>query len=272
MNFQKEINWKSLLFMTAYHACLFVLLPAYLYYYGAPGGIIIIFSTILFIAIGLGITTGYHRLFSHKSYKAHPVMKALLLFFGSLAAENSAIEWSYNHRIHHAKTDTPEDPYSIKKGFLYAHLLCIFKKTSVDKTKVPDLASDRPVMLQDRFYTPLYLAGNAFFTLIIGFLAQDYFGAFVFSYLLRTFVVHHMTFLINSAAHMWISRTYNPHISAADNWFLSFFSFGEGYHNYHHAYPADYRNGVRWHNFDPTKWLVYSLSKVGITRDLIKLT
>jgi len=103
----------------------------------------------------------------------------------------------------------------------------------------------------------------------LGYLFNDFFGAFVFGFLLRTFLIHHSTFFINSVAHCWGSQSYSRESSAVNNLLLAFLTIGEGYHNYHHAFASDYRNGVRWFHFDPTKWFIWTLYKTGMAKKLI---
>jgi stearoyl-CoA desaturase (Delta-9 desaturase) len=275
MKFKKfeKIDWFVLFFFVSYMSLLFVLLPAYLYYFGFPGRGILISTALILALNGLGITAGYHRLYSHKSYSTNKLVEVFLLFFGTITSQNSVLSWSYDHRVHHAHTDTKKDPYSIKRGFLHAHMLWVFKKRSDrDFSKIPDLVSNKLVLFQHKNYILIWTLGNSLTILIPGILFKDFFGAFVFVFLLRTFIMHQVTFFINSLAHTAGSRSHDEKGSAADNYLISFATFGEGYHNYHHTYPSDYRNGVRWYHFDPGKWFVYSLSKVGLAKGLSRLT
>lgn len=271
MKFEKggKISWVPLIFFVSYHSLLFVLLPLYVYLFGSPSWMVIVSSIALFFISGIGITAGYHRLFSHKAYRAKPFFQGLVLLAGTLAAQSPALEWAYDHRRHHNHTDTSKDPYSIKRGFLHAHFLWLFKHgEKKDFSRVPDLWSNRLVRAQYEQYVLLYVLLSVLVTGFVGLLSGDLFGAFVFSYLLRTFLVHHMTFFINSAAHTVGSRGHDNHSSAADNPLLAFFTFGEGYHNYHHAHPSDYRNGIRWYQYDPSKWVIWFSSKLGLANHL----
>jgi stearoyl-CoA desaturase (delta-9 desaturase) len=112
---------------------------------------------------------------------------------------------------------------------------------------------------------------NIMATLFIGYVTNDYFGALVFGWLLRQFLLHHFTWFINSLAHYWGHQNYSTEHSAVDNYIISLLTFGEGYHNYHHTFAYDYRNGIRWYHFDPTKWLIWSLSKLKLAKDLKKV-
>lgn len=269
----KNFNWSSGLFVTTYHALLLITLPIYFFFSGLPSVGLVLATLLLWLATGISITAGYHRLFAHKSYKTNKAVECVLLFFATLATQNSALQWSFAHRMHHRFVDSDKDPYSIKKGFWYAHVLwIIFEKSKpIDESVVPDLYKNKLVMCQYRYYTLLWVLTNALVFLGLGFAFKDFFGAFVFGVLARIFFTHHFTWFINSLAHYWGAQTYSREFSAVDNYLISLLTFGEGYHNYHHTFSSDYRNGVRWYHFDPTKWLVWTLSKLRLAQHLTKM-
>lgn len=269
LNF-KQINWSTVLFLIAYQGLLFVLLPLYLYYHTPSLGIVLS-AIVLFVLSGLGITAGYHRYYAHRTYRTNSVIETLLLFFTSMAAQSSALRWSYEHRIHHAHVDTDLDPYSIKKGFWYAHCLWLMDlPKNIEPKVVSDLLKNKLVMFQHRHTNKLMFATNFLVFLICGWLFNDYFGAFVFTCLLRMFALHHCTWFINSIAHTWGEKPFCQELSAVDNYFISILTFGEGYHNFHHTFANDYRNGIRWYHFDPTKWLIWTLNQLGLAHSLKK--
>ena len=268
---KKAINWSGVLFLGGYHLLLFILLPIFFIYFTPPLGIIIA-SVALFILCGLAITAGYHRYFSHRSYKTNKFMEYILLFFGTLAVEGSALQWSYEHRLHHAYVDTDEDPYNINKGFWYAHFLWLINPPKKPEKKlVGDLLRNKAVVFQHKYYGLLMILTNALVIVGLGLLFKSLFAAFVLCGLLRMFSLHHATWFINSLAHVWGSKTYSKEHSAVDNYAISLLTFGEGYHNYHHTFAHDYRNGTKWYHFDPTKWLIWGLSKVGLAKGLKKM-
>lgn len=268
---KKEINWGPALFLTIYQILLLISLP-FFFYHWTPTASMFIASVILLYLTGLSITGGYHRFYAHKSYKTNSVVESILLFFGAMAGQGSALRWAFDHRIHHAHVDTDEDPYSINKGFWYAHFFWIFDKPQEISPKiVPDLLRNKLVMFQDRHIGKLMVVTNVMAFTFVGWLLNDYLGAFVVALWLRLFALHHFTWFINSLCHTWGDRPFSQEQSAVDNYLISLLTFGEGYHNYHHTFANDYRNGVRWFHFDPTKWLIWTLHKLGLAHSLKKM-
>src|SRR3569833_1226750 len=223
-------------------------------------------------ANGMAITGGYHRLWAHKSHEAHWVVRLLYMVFGTMALQNSVFCWASNHRTHHLHVDDYDrDPYSVKRGFWFAHIgwmLREYPSGIADFTNIPDLRRDPMLQFQHRFYIPLALGTNFGLPLLAGWLVGDLWGTFMLAGILRLVWAHHVTFFINSLAHMWGSRPCPDDNTARDNPILAVITYGEGYHNYLHIFAHDYRNGVRWWQWDPTKWLIAGLQYVGLTRRL----
>jgi len=218
---------------------------------------------------GLSITGGYHRMFAHRAYGGSTLLRAFYLFFGAASVQNSALKWSSDHRRHHAHTDRDPDPYNISRGFWWAHLgWVLFKEEKLESAPVHDLEKDPLVRFQDRHYVPLAIFAGAILPLGLGFAWGDPIGALLVAGFLRLVVQWHATFAVNSVAHRFGRQPYSSQNSARDSFITALVTMGEGYHNYHHSFQADYRNGVRWYHFDPTKWFVWTLSKVGMTWDL----
>ncbi|MGK0309392.1 MAG: stearoyl-CoA desaturase (delta-9 desaturase) [Lentimonas sp.] len=258
-------NWDMFLFVLIYHSLILGLIP---FAISAASWGATVFFLITYIIGGLSITVGYHRLFAHKAYSANPLFEWCVLLGSALSLEMSALKWSHDHRIHHNHVDTDKDPYSIKKGFWYAHILWLFDyKRDYDESLVGDLLKNPRVMLQDRHYG-LFVLGVNLTVFGIGWLLVGPFASFYFGFLLRLAMIHHSTWFINSLCHTIGSKTYARELSAVDNALLAVLTFGEGYHNYHHAFAADYRNGIRWYHFDPSKWVIWIASKLGMTKNL----
>lgn len=230
---------------------------------------------LLAFASGLSITAGYHRLWSHKAYKAHPAVRFLFALGGALALQNSALHWASDHRIHHKHVDdNDKDPYSANMGFWYSHIGWMLREYQAqhyhDYNNVRDLQNDAIVMWQHKHYLLLALLMNVGLPALLGWLNGDILSMLLLAGLLRLVVVHHCTFFINSLAHIWGKQPYTDRNTARDNGVLALFTYGEGYHNFHHIFENDYRNGIHWWHYDPTKWLIRFLSWFGLTKDLRK--
>jgi stearoyl-CoA desaturase (delta-9 desaturase) len=265
-----KISWTNTSFLLGI-PILFIALAPYVVAQGIYFWGFFLYAFVHYLMEGIAITGGYHRLFSHRAYESHPVLKVFYLVLGAGAFQNSALKWSFDHRIHHRECDTDEDPYNINKGFFWAHMGWIFYSDNrFQWDKVPaDLKKDKLILWQHKNYLLIALASGVLLPVAFGhFLLGSALGGFVWGVLLRVLFTSHCTYFINSLAHVAGSRTYNLKNSARDNWLLSFVSFGEGFHNFHHKFQADYRNGIRWFQWDPTKWLVKLLSYVGIAKNL----
>lgn len=220
----------------------------------------------------LAITTGYHRLWSHGTFKAHVVVRALFALGGAFAFQNSILKWASDHRRHHRFVDDNDsDPYSAKRGFWFSHIgwmLRDYPSGNIDFSNVRDLKKDPIVLFQHRFYLPLAIGLNFSIPIAIGIVFDDVLGALLLVGFLRLVVCHHTTFFINSLAHYWGRQPYSKKNTAKDNPLIALLTFGEGYHNFHHAFPGDYRNAIRWWQWDPTKWLIRCLWILRLARDL----
>ncbi len=265
----KVYAWFVGIFLASYHLALLVLVPYFLVKFGVPTLGILVCTFIFFVLSGLSITGGYHRFYSHRSFKTNKLVEFFLIFFGTLAVQGSVLRWAFDHRLHHAYVDTDKDPYSINRGFWYAHFLWFFDKPiPIDPKLCPDLMKNKMVIFQDKYYGVLALLVNIMVVVGVGFAFHNFFAAFIFAGLFRMFLLHHFTWFINSLAHTWGSKTFSKEHSAVDNYIISLVTFGEGYHNYHHTFCSDYRNGTRWFHFDPTKWLIWGLNKFGMAQNL----
>ena len=266
-------SWWTLTLFSAVGGATIIGIPLYWYYLGFSAFDWILFF-VLYIVTGMGITVGYHRLVSHRSFDCPDWVKALLLILGGWALQNSALIWCADHIRHHARTDTEEDPYNARKGFWHSHCGWLFYETPhrTDKYEIR-LRRDPAVLWQHRFYWPIVISG-LLLPFGLGLWHGGWMGglsAFLLGGLLRMFMVLNSTFCINSLCHMWGTQPHGTHDSSRDSWLISFVSFGEGYHNYHHTYARDYRNGPRWYNFDPSKWIIYTLSTMKLATNLRRL-
>ena len=224
----------------------------------------------MYIAVGLSICAGYHRFFSHRSYEASVGVQLFYAVFGAMAAQNSILWWSSSHRIHHQFVDRDWDPYSIRRGFWWAHILWIFHHHDAPDaaSNAADLLRNPIVQWQDRWYRFLLIAGGFGLPTLVGAMFGDPLGGLLWGGFLRLVVVHHTTFFVNSLAHYVGRPTYNAEVSARDNWGVALLTLGEGYHSFHHRFPADFRNGIRWFHWDPAKWFIATLGAMGLASDL----
>ncbi len=271
MAIKRPLMWSNILFIIGYHIALIALLPIYFIFF-KTSWLLFGISFGLLYSTGLAITAGYHRLFSHQTYKANKWVEAVMLFFGTMATQGSALRWANDHRLHHAHIDEDQDPYTVTRGFWHAHIFWMFREQApIEKKVVSDLLRNKMLVFQDKYYEILMVITNTLATLLIGWITGDYVGAFIISWLLRQCLLHHFTWFINSLAHYWGHQNYSTEHSAVDNYILCLLTFGEGYHNYHHTFSMDYRNGIRWYHFDPTKWLIWTLNKLGLAWGLRKV-
>ncbi|MBN2801553.1 MAG: fatty acid desaturase [Deltaproteobacteria bacterium] len=246
-------------------------IPVYGLYYDFTPASFIAFGVLLSVS-NISITTGYHRLWSHKTFEAHYLVRGILAIVSTISLQNSILKWASDHRRHHGNLDNNfKDPYSAKRGFWFSHIgwmLRDYPSAKVDFSNVKDLQRDKIVMFQHNHYL-LFGAGlNIAISLILGLITEHIIEMFLIAGFLRIVVSHHTTFFINSVAHIFGTQPYSKTNTARDNALLSFFTFGEGYHNFHHAFPADYRNGIKFWHWDPTKWTIRLLWLAGLAKNL----
>lgn len=215
----------------------------------------------------LGISGGYHRLYAHRTYSASRPVELFLLFWATTCFSMSAIDWCKDHRAHHKYTDTEKDPYNIKKGFFYAHVgWLLWYRKKLPKSDVKDLKRDPLLRWQHEQFRYLAIVSAWILPLLIcGLGWNDWRGGFYIACVFKTVLLHHAIFSINSWAHYWGETTYNEDITPRDSLACAIWTLGEGYHNFHHEFPNDYRNGVHLTAFDPTKWFIASCEYFGQT-------
>lgn len=267
----RVFDWGNIVFLALVHAAA-ILTLALAVRQGVPWQTLVL-ALVWLACSGLSITGGYHRLFSHRSYKCAWPMRLFYVLFGAAAVQNSVINWAADHRRHHVHTDADLDPYDARQGLWWSHMgWVLYRDPDRDLGLVSDLFRDRLVAWQHRYYlllVPLTLwAAPA----AIASLWGDPVGGALWAGTVRLVVQYHSTFCINSLAHKFGRRPFTLETSARDNGLVAIITMGEGYHNFHHKFPGDYRNGVRPLDFDPTKWLVGGLAKMGVTWDLKRVS
>ncbi|KAG5350974.1 hypothetical protein C0989_008414 [Termitomyces sp. Mn162] len=230
-----------------------------------------LFSIFYYYVTGLGITAGYHRLWAHRSYNASKPLEYFLAMVGAGAVEGSIKWWSRGHRAHHRYTDTDLDPYNAHRGFLWSHMgwMLIKPRRKPGVADVSDLSKNTVVKWQHRNYlTLILLMGFVIPTMIPWLLWGDAKGGYVYAGVLRLCFVHHSTFCVNSLAH-WLGDTpFDDKHTPRDHLVTALVTIGEGYHNFHHQFPMDYRNAIKWYQYDPTKWFIWVMQKFGLASHL----
>jgi stearoyl-CoA desaturase (Delta-9 desaturase) len=267
-----RVNWTTSSFLIGTFLLTLTAVPLYLWHFGVDWFYFALFAVMLSVT-GFSITLGYHRLFSHMTFRARLPVRLFTLIFGAAAFENSVLMWASEHRRHHKHVDHDEDPYDISKGFFHAHIgWLLFKlRPQPPYDNVTDLMKDRLIMWQHRHIHLIAVLTSFGLPALLGAWWDGWVGAlggFLIGGVAKVVAIQHGTFLINSACHTIGRQPYSTRCSARDSFFLALFTFGEGYHNYHHEFQHDYRNGVKPWQFDPTKWIIWTLSKIGFTTGL----
>lgn len=226
---------------------------------------------------GIGVCLGYHRMLTHDSFKTHRWVRNVLAIFGGLSGEGSNLHWVANHRKHHAYSDQEGDPHSPHDGAWWSHILWTMADatptqiSSHHRRWIPDLMDDSDLQWCDRMFLPSHIALGLCFA-ALGFalggwaLAASYvvWGMFV-----RLTFVLHSTWFVNSASHMWGYRTYETTDDSRNNWWVALLTYGEGWHNNHHAYPRMARHGHKWWEIDMTFVAISMMEQLGLAWDVV---
>ncbi len=251
---RRKINWKNLSIVTVFHL---LSIPALFVFSWKNLAAMLVGN---WIVGSLGVGLGFHRLLTHRSFKAPKWLEYTLTAFGTMSVQDSPDKWVATHRIHHQFVETERDPHSTRPGFWWAHMEWILKGTAQDHDReilqkyVPDLLKDRfHVFLAKYYFVPLII--SAFVLYAIGGWSMVLWGVFV-----RVVVGWHTTWFVNSLAHLFGKRPFATDDDSTNNWFVALLTFGEGWHNNHHAYPSSARHGLKWYQFD-MNWLTISLLK-----------
>ncbi len=236
----------------------------------------------LFLAMytltALGITVGFHRLFVHRSFDTYMWVKVIFGILGSMAVQGPLGQWVGQHRRHHQHSDTPDDPHTphhhgsgilgILQGFWHAHIGWLFEPDPPDLDRyIPDILSSRVLRWTSRLF-PLWVAlGLVLPGVLGGIITQSWYGVWtgaLWGGLVRVFVVHHVTWSVNSACHLWGTQTFESDDMSRDNFVFGVLAMGEGWHNTHHTFPTSARHGLRWWQIDVSYWVIRLLSWMGL--------
>ncbi len=216
---------------------------------------------------GLGVTVGYHRMLTHRSFQPHPVVKFIFLVFGSMAVEGPALEWAATHIKHHAHSDREGDPHSPVEGFWHAHMGWMFNRSFADPNiYCRNLVKDPIVVFVSRtfiFWVILSLA--------IPFAIGGWTGL-LWGGLVRIFLTHHITWSVNSVCHTFGKREFETRDQSRNEWIVGLLGLGEGWHNNHHAFPRSAFHGLHWWQFDLSGYVIWTLERVGLVRDVYRVS
>jgi sn-1 stearoyl-lipid 9-desaturase len=257
-----RINWRDLGIIVVCHL---LAIPALFYFSWQNVAAMLIGN---WIVGSLGVGLGYHRLLTHRSFKAPKWLEYVLTIFGTMSLQNEAYKWVATHRIHHAFTETDKDPHSTRSGFWWAHMGWILKGPAQDhdlatlKKYVPDLLKDKfHVLIARFFYVPIII--SAFILFAIGGWGMVFWGVFA-----RLVFGWHSTWFVNSLSHLFGKRRFETKDDSTNNWFVAILTFGEGWHNNHHAYPTSARHGLKWYEFDMNWLMIQIFKKLGWAKNI----
>jgi len=260
------IGWLVLVHLGALLAPFFVTWPA-----------IAVAAALYWLTGSIGVCLGYHRLLTHGAFQTYKPVRWLIALIGGLSGEGSAIDWIANHRKHHAHSDHDGDPHSPRDGAWWAHVFWLgwsihgpAHEAHVNRW-APDLVKDPGMRLLGTLFIPLHILSGVLFLVAGGLLGGTHMALsfLVWGLFVRLVVVLHATWLVNSAAHMWGYRNYHTTDDSRNNWLVALVTFGEGWHNNHHAYPRMAKQGHRWWELDPTFAIIRLMQWSGLAWDVV---
>lgn len=272
-NWHLHINWLNMI--------LTVGIPLVGLYFAFSGKVplhknVLLFSIFYYVLGGVSITAGYHRLWSHRAYSGRWPLRLFFAFFGAASVEGSIKWWGHSHRIHHRYTDTVRDPYDARRGLWFSHMGWMLLQPNPKyraRADIADLTDDWIVRFQHRHYILIMLL-SAFIlpACLCSYFFNDFKGGLIYGGIIRVFAIQQATFCINSLAHYLGDQPFDDRRTPRDNWITALVTFGEGYHNFHHEFPTDYRNAIKWYQYDPTKVFIYGSSLIGLAFNLKKFS
>ena len=256
-------NWGTTVFLTIAHVAAIVAL----FFWSWPA---LICAVVLYwVGSSLGIGMGWHRLLTHRGYRVPKLVEYFLVTCGTMSLEGGPIQWVVTHRIHHAHTDRVGDPHTPRDGGWWAHIGWILRGTTHDQATVeryaPDLNKNRYYLLLNRYYyVPLIVVS-------VALLVFGGWSVLLWAVFLRVTLALHATWLVNSATHMWGRRRFETGEDSRNSWWVAILTFGEGWHNNHHAHPTSARHGLKWYEIDFNWWGIRVLQFVGLARAIKRI-
>ncbi len=258
----ERINWRDLAIISSFHI---LLIPALFMFSWTNLAIMLVGN---WIVGSLGVGLGYHRLLTHRSFKSPKWLEYFLTVLGTMSLQSEPFKWVATHRIHHQYTETARDPHSTAPGFWWAHMIWIIRGTAQDHDQatsdryVPDLLKDPGHQLIAKyFYAPIILSAIVLF-------AVGGWGAVLWGVVVRVIFGWHTTWFVNSLAHLFGTRRYETNDNSRNNWFVAILTFGEGWHNNHHALPSSARHGIKWYEFDLNWITIRIFEKLGWAKNI----
>ena len=256
------INWTTTSFMVIFH------IGAVAALFNFSGRALLVTFFLWIISGGLGIGMGFHRLLTHRGYKVPRAVEYFLTLCGTLALEGGEIDWVVTHRIHHAFTEKQGDPHTPRDGVWWSHMGWILTGTAqqwnekIMRKYAPDLMKDKIHVLINRFYwVPLVVLGVTLF-------AIGGWPMLLWPIFFRVVFGLHATWLVNSATHMWGTRRFETTDDSTNLWWVALITFGEGWHNNHHAHPVAARHGIKWYEIDFNWWGITILKWLGLATSI----
>ncbi len=269
----KNLDWNVILAIGALHVIgLLAVLPALFTWSG-----LIIAGVLYWVTLALGIGLCYHRLLTHRSFRTPRWFEYFLTMCGCISWQGSPIHWVGTHRLHHRHSDDDHDPHSPEHGFTWAHILWMLHKNIEGisgREAAKDLEKDPGMRLLDKYYwvPQIVLAAILF---VVGWMVGDVLTGVswvVWGIAVRTVAVFHSTWFVNSASHTWGYQNFETGERSTNLWWVALLTWGEGWHNNHHAHPRSAAHGLRWFEFDLTYWTIKTLSWVGLARGVVRPT
>ncbi|CAH0687798.1 unnamed protein product [Spodoptera exigua] len=273
LGFKNDIKWSSFIFITLYH----VLAVYWCYHYAFPvKWQSLVFALIMYVASGFGITGGAHRLWTHKSYKATLPLKLFLLLCFSSAGQNSLLHWVRDHRVHHKYSDTDADPHNANRGLFFSHIGWLMMKKNSEvilrgkQMDMSDIENDPLIQFYERNFTMLKLVFCYILPTMLGVWLwnEDWKCAVAWQCFIRFLGMFHSELTVNSLAHAYGYKPYNKNIVPAENRFVATCTLGEGWHNYHHAFPFDYKAAEHFDVLNFATTFIRFFEKIGWAYDL----
>jgi stearoyl-CoA desaturase (delta-9 desaturase) len=227
----------------------------------------IVLLLVMYAITAMGVTIGFHRMLTHRSFRPHPIVKFLLLIFGSMAVEGPPVEWATTHIIHHAHADQEGDPHSPVEGFFHAHIGWMFKDPNPTNAMYGrHLTNDPLIMFVNRTFV-LWIVLSLFIPFLIGGWTGLLWGGLV-----RIFLAHHVTWSVNSVCHTFGKREFETPDQSRNEWLVGLLAFGEGWHNNHHAFPRSAFHGLHWWQVDVSGSIIWTLERCGLVKEVYRVT